>query len=118
MRSREAAGSRRARPSAPLRELGASVGASLLIAGSTFAAAAASLLPAGFLSAACWLLVGAGITGTFLAGRGIAWGWLLLVGLQPLWISYAIATGQYGFIFGALAYGGAQMSGFLRSRGR
>lgn len=64
---------------------------------------------------ACWGLVLFGVAGTFLAGRGVCWGWLLLAALQPLWISYAVATGQYGFIVGAVAYGAAQMNGFVRS---
>lgn len=69
-----------------------------------------------WMSLACWGLVLFGVAGTFLAGRGVSWGWLLLASLQPLWISYAVLTGQYGFIVGAVAYGAAQMNGFLRSR--
>ena len=44
---------------------------------------------------ACWGLVGAGILGTHLAARNVAWGWLLLVSLQPMWIAYAVSTEQY-----------------------
>jgi hypothetical protein len=69
-----------------------------------------------WLSMACWGLVFAGVVGTFLASRGNRWGWLLLVSLQPLWITYALATGQHGFILGAVMYGAAQLNGFMRSR--
>lgn len=65
---------------------------------------------------ASWCLVAAGILGTHVAGRNVAWGWLLLVCLQPMWIAYAISTEQYGFVAGAVAYGLGQLNGFLRSR--
>lgn len=62
----------------------------------------------------CWLLVAGGVTGTFLAGTGRRLGWLILLGMQPLWIAYAIVTGQYGFVPGSLAYAAAQFNGYLR----
>ena len=70
---------------------------------------------AGRLSVACWLLVIAGISGTTLASNGNRYGWLLLFGLQPLWIAYALCTDQPGLIFGSLAYGMAQLNGLLVS---
>jgi hypothetical protein len=70
------------------------------------------------LSCACWGLVLVGITGTTLASRGIRWGWLLLFGLQPVWIAYALATAQYGLMLASLAYGAAQLSGFCRTSSR
>ena len=66
------------------------------------------------LTLACWFLILAGIAGTALAGRGVSWGWLILFGLQPLWIAYALVTGQHGFIPGALLCGIAQLNGFVR----
>jgi hypothetical protein len=63
----------------------------------------------------CWVLVVGGVAGTFLAGAGCRWGWLLLLGLQPVWISYALVTAQHGFVLGSLAYAGAQLNGFLRA---
>ena len=63
----------------------------------------------------CWSLVVAGIAGTGLAGHGISWGWLILFGLQPLWIAYGIVTEQHAFILAALACGIAQANGFVRS---
>ena len=68
------------------------------------------------LMVACWFLVLAGIAGTLLVGNGSSWGWLIMFGLQPLWVAYAIATQQHGLIPGALAYGAVQLNGFIRSR--
>jgi hypothetical protein len=65
----------------------------------------------------CWTLVAGGVTGTFLAGAGVRCGWLILLGLQPVWIAYALMTGQYGFMLGSVAYAGAQMNGYLREGG-
>ena len=62
----------------------------------------------------CWFLVGAGVTGTFLAGAGYRSGWLILLGLQPIWIAYALITDQYGFVPGSIAYAAAQLNGYLR----
>jgi len=69
------------------------------------------------LQSVCWLLVGGGVAGTFLAGRGRRWAWLVLFGLQPVWIVYAVITGQPGFVLGSLAYAAAQLSGYLRNGG-
>lgn len=63
----------------------------------------------------CWLMVLVGIGGTLLAGQGNSWGWLVLLGTQPLWVAYAVATSQYGFVVSAIAYGVAQLNGFVRS---
>jgi hypothetical protein len=68
-------------------------------------------LPDSTLSFFCWAMVVAGITGTALASAGNRYGWLLLFGLQPLWITYACCTGQTGLILGSLAYGAAQLNG-------
>jgi len=91
--------------------LAASVGLAIPIAVAGGAASADTCL-----TVVCWFLVVAGILGTTLASRGIGWGWLLLVSLQPLWIAYAMLTDQYGFAISALAYGAGQLNGFLRSR--
>lgn len=63
------------------------------------------------LSSVCWFLVVAGVTGTAMSSSGCRFGWLLLVGLQPLWIAYALCTDQTGLIAGSLAYGVAQYNG-------
>lgn len=51
------------------------------------------------------LLTAAGVTGLWLAGRRSSWGWAIGLAAQALWIAYAIATQQWGFIISALAYG-------------
>lgn len=54
-----------------------------------------------------WLLTVVGVTGLYLAGsrsRRRA-GWAVGMGAQFLWIAYAIATTQYGFIISSLCYG-------------
>ena len=52
-----------------------------------------------------WILTGVGVLGLYLAGRKFWWAWLIGLGAQVLWIAYAIATHQYGFIVSAVAYG-------------
>jgi len=69
------------------------------------------------LQGVCWLLVAGGVAGTFLAGDGRRWAWLMLFGLQPVWIAYAVATGQPGFVLGSVACAGAQLNGYLRGGG-
>lgn len=51
------------------------------------------------------LLTLVGVTGLWVAGRRSAWGWVIGLGAQVLWIAYAVATRQWGFIGSALAYG-------------
>jgi hypothetical protein len=52
-----------------------------------------------------WLLTAVGVLGLYLAGRRSPWGWAVGLGAQGLWLAYAVATTQYGFIASALAYG-------------
>lgn len=54
-----------------------------------------------------WSLVLAaiGVFGLWVAGRRSAWGWLIGLGSQLLWVAYAFATAQYGFLLSAVAYG-------------
>ena len=52
-----------------------------------------------------WLLTVVGITGLWLAGSKKRLGWAIGIGAQGLWIAYALATGQHGFLLSALAYG-------------
>ena len=67
------------------------------------------------LSGVCWTLVAGGVSGTCLAGAGVRCGWLILLGMQPVWIAYAIVTGQIGFVLGSVAYAGGQLNGYLRA---
>ncbi|MFF3092280.1 hypothetical protein [Streptomyces cyaneofuscatus] len=52
-----------------------------------------------------WLLTAVGVTGLYFAGRKRALGWGIGLGAQLLWIAYALATKQYGFLVSAFAYG-------------
>jgi nicotinamide riboside transporter PnuC len=51
------------------------------------------------------MLTAVGVTGLWIAGRRSAWGWVIGLGAQVLWVAYAVATRQWGFIGSALAYG-------------
>ena len=52
-----------------------------------------------------YILAVIGVTGIFFVGRKTIWGWHILLLNETLWITYAVITKQYGFIFSALAYG-------------
>jgi hypothetical protein len=54
---------------------------------------------------ASWVLAVIGVSGIFFVGRKNFLGWYILLFNETLWIVYAVATKQYGFIFSALAYG-------------
>lgn len=69
----------------------------------------------GSAPAICWVLAVAGIAGTAMASTGGRFGWLLLFGLQPLWIAYALTTDQIGLVVGPMAYAVAQLNGFLKT---
>lgn len=51
------------------------------------------------------LLTAVGVFGLYMAGRKVWWAWLIGLGAQVLWLSYAVSTQQYGFIVSAVAYG-------------
>jgi len=51
-----------------------------------------------------WLLALIGVTGIFLVGKKKNWAWLVLCCNELIWIVYALATKQYGFIVMATAY--------------
>jgi hypothetical protein len=63
-----------------------------------------------------FILAGVGIIGLWIAGRKNAWGWAIGAGAQVLWIIYAVATQQWGFIASALAYGFVYIRNFVRWR--
>lgn len=52
-----------------------------------------------------YVLAAGGIFGIWLAGRNNYWGWALGLAMQAIWLAYALATRQYGFIITALGYG-------------
>lgn len=45
-----------------------------------------------------------GIAGIILAGSKYKLGWLIGLAVQPLWVWFAVSTGQYGFIINAVIY--------------
>jgi hypothetical protein len=63
-----------------------------------------------------WLLTAVGVTGLYLAGRKSKVGWAVGFGAQALWIAYAVATRQWGFIVSACAYGWVYARNWLRWR--
>ena len=61
-----------------------------------------------------WVLAAIGVTGIFFVGRKTVWGWLVLLVNECIWIAYAIATKQYGFIFMATAYSVVYIKSYLK----
>ncbi|CDZ89024.1 conserved membrane hypothetical protein [Rhodococcus ruber] len=51
------------------------------------------------------MLATIGIVGIYVTTRKLWWGFALGLAAQLLWIAYAIATAQYGFILSAIGYG-------------
>jgi hypothetical protein len=51
-----------------------------------------------------WLLAGMGVSGMYFVGRKRWEAFLWLILMECLWIVFAIQTGTYGFIVGALSY--------------
>lgn len=63
-----------------------------------------------------WVLAAIGVTGIFFVGRKTIWGWLILLLNECIWIAYAVATKQYGFIFMATAYSAVYIKSYLKWR--
>ncbi len=63
-----------------------------------------------------WILAAVGIIGIWLAGRHNKLGWAIGLGAQVLWLAYAVATKQWGFIATAFAYGFVYGRNWLRWR--
>lgn len=61
-----------------------------------------------------YLLTVVGLIGIWLAGRKSRAGWAVGFGAQALWVAYAIATTQWGFIASAVAYGGVYARNWVR----
>lgn len=60
-----------------------------------------------------YLLTAVGVFGLYLAGKKVWWAWSVGIGAQVLWIAYAIATQQWGFIVSAIAYGWVYTRNFI-----
>jgi hypothetical protein len=63
-----------------------------------------------------WVLAVIGVTGIYFVGRKTIWGWLVLLTNECIWIVYAFATDQYGFIFAATAYSIVYIRSYLHWR--
>lgn len=63
-----------------------------------------------------YLLTAVGVFGLWLAGRKSSGGWAVGFGAQALWVAYAIATHQWGFIVSAACYGTVYARNFLSWR--
>lgn len=57
------------------------------------------------MTAWSFVLAAVGVLGLLLAGRRRWQGWGVGFGAQLLWVAYAVATEQWGFILSAVAYG-------------
>lgn len=60
-----------------------------------------------------YLLAAVGVTGIFFVGRKTIWGWLILLVNECIWIAYALATKQYGFILMATAYSAVYIKSYI-----
>lgn len=63
-----------------------------------------------------WTLAAVGVFGLWLTTRKLWQGFAVGVAVQALWITYAVATRQWGFIASALAYGAVNTLGLVRWR--
>lgn len=61
-----------------------------------------------------YLLTAVGVTGLWLAGRKSRIGWAVGLAAQVLWIAYAIATRQWGFIVSSIVYGAVYARNWVR----
>ena len=65
-----------------------------------------------------WTLAAIGVAGLFLAGSNRKAGWAIGFGVQALWIAYAVAPRQWGFIASAIAYGAVYARNWWRWRSK
>lgn len=61
-----------------------------------------------------FILMAFGVAGLYLAGKKNYWGWGLGLVAQALWASYAITTGQWGFLISAFVYGVVYARNFFK----
>lgn len=65
---------------------------------------------------ASYLLAAVSLFTTWQLGRKKSWGWLVATGQQVLWLAYAVATGQYGFVVTALVFAPLSMHNYVKWR--
>lgn len=63
-----------------------------------------------------WVLTAFGVLGIYLAGKKNKWGWVIGIFSQFLWVAFAIATAQYGFIVASVLYGSVYAKNFIQWR--
>lgn len=63
-----------------------------------------------------YILAVIGVAGIFLVGRKTIWGWPILLLNECIWIAYALATDQYGFIIMATAYSAVYIKSYFKWR--
>ena len=51
-----------------------------------------------------WALTAVGLTCFWLAGRKVWWCWYVGLAGQLTWLAYSLATQQWGFLVGVVAY--------------
>jgi hypothetical protein len=68
------------------------------------------------MSYGSYILAVIGVAGIYFVGRKKKWAWLWLIFNECLWIIYAVATNQYGFIFAAVAYSAVYIKSFIHWR--
>ena len=61
-----------------------------------------------------WVLTAFGIFGIYLTTKKLWWGFVVGILAQTVWVAYAIATKQWGFIASAAAYGSVYALGWYR----
>lgn len=75
--------------------------------------AAASATSLGAPAEWAWILTGLQVFALWSAGRDHHWAWLLGTAVQPVWITYAMLTGQAGFVLGCLVSAAVQLHNYL-----
>lgn len=63
---------------------------------------------------ASWILAISGTAAMFVIGKKLVWGWLWFLFNEFMWITYALITKQYGFIFAAVTYGTVAIRSYIR----
>lgn len=63
-----------------------------------------------------WGLAPFGLLGMYVVGLKKTWGWVISMSTQALWASYAIGTGQFGFLIGTCTYFAIYMKNWLAWR--
>lgn len=61
-----------------------------------------------------YALTAVGVLCFYLAGRRVWWAWYVGLSGQLLWLSYALATQQWGFLVGCLFYGWVYVGNAVR----